>query len=485
MVNNIRDLDTDRRAGKRTLAVRLGRERARRLYAAMVVLAYADRRRGRGAGEAEPGCCSRWLSAPLGRPLSARSRTRTDGPSLNARAGRHRPAAGRLLAPAVGRAAAAAVSEDRAPRDRSLRASVPGAVRDRARAARPARAAAGAAVGRRRHGRARRGGAAARCAAGRRLAQIAGELDGAAVPRAGRGRADRLEPPQRADPRLRARRGLARRRWPRSRSRLLDLRRQAAGPPAWQLLGAEQRASRCRATRRSSRASREAVADNARALGGARLSRPSSSRSASTATSSRWRPCARRSAIEAAIRVDANGAWTVEQAIERAAQSSSHFGLELAEQPVATLEQMASVRGRRGVPRRCRRERRRRVEDARAAARLGACDCATVKLAKVGGVRAALDDRASSCRSTSRARSTARSASRPPATLAQALRGRLRRPCARPRDRRAVRRRRSPRASASSSAHELHAERRPGPRRRDRRARARARAALDAGGGLD
>ena len=31
MVNNIRDIDTDRRAGKRTLAVRLGRERARAL----------------------------------------------------------------------------------------------------------------------------------------------------------------------------------------------------------------------------------------------------------------------------------------------------------------------------------------------------------------------------------------------------------------------------------------------------------------------
>ena len=40
VVNNIRDIDTDRRASKRTLAVRLGRERTRRLYAAMVALAY-------------------------------------------------------------------------------------------------------------------------------------------------------------------------------------------------------------------------------------------------------------------------------------------------------------------------------------------------------------------------------------------------------------------------------------------------------------
>ena len=36
VVNNVRDIDTDRRAGKRTLAVRLGRERARDLFAAML-----------------------------------------------------------------------------------------------------------------------------------------------------------------------------------------------------------------------------------------------------------------------------------------------------------------------------------------------------------------------------------------------------------------------------------------------------------------
>src|SRR5204863_4237951 len=40
VVNNVRDLETDRRAGKRTLAVRLGRERTRRLYGAMLALAY-------------------------------------------------------------------------------------------------------------------------------------------------------------------------------------------------------------------------------------------------------------------------------------------------------------------------------------------------------------------------------------------------------------------------------------------------------------
>src|SRR5687767_12484534 len=40
VVNNVRDLETDRRAGKRTLAVRMGRERTRVLYAAMVYGAF-------------------------------------------------------------------------------------------------------------------------------------------------------------------------------------------------------------------------------------------------------------------------------------------------------------------------------------------------------------------------------------------------------------------------------------------------------------
>ncbi|MBI4897522.1 MAG: 1,4-dihydroxy-2-naphthoate polyprenyltransferase [Actinobacteria bacterium] len=41
MVNNIRDLDTDRRAGKRTLAVRLGRGRMRRVFAITLYVSFA------------------------------------------------------------------------------------------------------------------------------------------------------------------------------------------------------------------------------------------------------------------------------------------------------------------------------------------------------------------------------------------------------------------------------------------------------------
>jgi 1,4-dihydroxy-2-naphthoate polyprenyltransferase len=83
LVNNIRDVDTDRRAGKRTLAVRLGRTRARRLYSlsvlgAFLVIAIV------AAVEGEPWLLVSWLAAPLAPPLLRTVASRTDGPSLNA-----------------------------------------------------------------------------------------------------------------------------------------------------------------------------------------------------------------------------------------------------------------------------------------------------------------------------------------------------------------------------------------------------------------
>jgi len=83
VVNNVRDIDTDRRAGKMTLAVRLGRQRTRNLYATLIA----------GAFVAIPVTLlatgtSAWgllmlLATPLvQRPLTA-VMTRTDGPALN------------------------------------------------------------------------------------------------------------------------------------------------------------------------------------------------------------------------------------------------------------------------------------------------------------------------------------------------------------------------------------------------------------------
>jgi 1,4-dihydroxy-2-naphthoate octaprenyltransferase len=84
VVNNVRDMETDRRVGKNTLAVRLGRERTRALYAAMIY----------GAFLLAPlpwllGSMSLWLLLPLlalppAIGLVQTIRTHSDGPALNA-----------------------------------------------------------------------------------------------------------------------------------------------------------------------------------------------------------------------------------------------------------------------------------------------------------------------------------------------------------------------------------------------------------------
>jgi len=83
VVNNVRDLETDRRAGKRTLAVRLGRERVRTLYLAMLVLAFLTAPLPWVLGSLSPWLFLAWLAIPLAVPLIRTVRTRTDGPSLN------------------------------------------------------------------------------------------------------------------------------------------------------------------------------------------------------------------------------------------------------------------------------------------------------------------------------------------------------------------------------------------------------------------
>ena len=88
VVNNVRDLESDRRAGKQTLAVRLGRPRTRTLYGLMVY----------GAFVTAPlpwvlGSLSAWLLLPLvllpaGVALVRSVRAHSDGASLNTALGR-------------------------------------------------------------------------------------------------------------------------------------------------------------------------------------------------------------------------------------------------------------------------------------------------------------------------------------------------------------------------------------------------------------
>jgi len=88
------------------------------------------------------------------------------------------------------------------------------------------------------------------------------------------------------------------------------------------------------------------------------------------------------------VRVDANGAWDVEEAV-RAIRALDRFGLEYVEQPVATLEQMALVRRRTDVPL-AADESVRTAEDPLRVAGLGAADLVVLKVQPLGGVVAAL-----------------------------------------------------------------------------------------------
>jgi 1,4-dihydroxy-2-naphthoate octaprenyltransferase len=83
VVNNVRDMDSDRRAGKRTLAVRLGRERARAIYAAMVYGAYVVAPLPWVLGALSPWLALPWLTLPLAVKLVRTVREHADGPTLN------------------------------------------------------------------------------------------------------------------------------------------------------------------------------------------------------------------------------------------------------------------------------------------------------------------------------------------------------------------------------------------------------------------
>jgi 1,4-dihydroxy-2-naphthoate octaprenyltransferase len=83
VVNNIRDIDTDRRAGKRTLAVRLGRERTRRLFALMVYAAYLLVPVTWLFGPLTAWLLLPWVTLPLAATVVRTVRNHADGPSLN------------------------------------------------------------------------------------------------------------------------------------------------------------------------------------------------------------------------------------------------------------------------------------------------------------------------------------------------------------------------------------------------------------------
>jgi len=84
VVNNVRDLETDRRANKQTLAVRIGRANTRRLFAVMVALAYPTALLPTILGSFNAWPLLVLLTIPIAVALIRTVASHTDGPTLNA-----------------------------------------------------------------------------------------------------------------------------------------------------------------------------------------------------------------------------------------------------------------------------------------------------------------------------------------------------------------------------------------------------------------
>ncbi|GGD87097.1 o-succinylbenzoate synthase [Microbacterium murale] len=94
---------------------------------------------------------------------------------------------------------------------------------------------------------------------------------------------------------------------------------------------------------------------------------------------------------EGRVRIDANGAWNVDEA-EHAIHALAEFDLEYAEQPCATVDELAELRTRvkyMGIPI-AADESIRKAEDPLAVARAGAADLIVIKAQPLGGLTRAL-----------------------------------------------------------------------------------------------
>jgi O-succinylbenzoate synthase len=94
---------------------------------------------------------------------------------------------------------------------------------------------------------------------------------------------------------------------------------------------------------------------------------------------------------DGAIRIDANAAWTPDEALTHLAEiDRAAGGLEYVEQPCATVEELALVRRKQDVPV-AADESIRRASDPLRVVREEAADIVVLKVQPLGGVRACLD----------------------------------------------------------------------------------------------
>jgi L-alanine-DL-glutamate epimerase-like enolase superfamily enzyme len=163
---------------------------------------------------------------------------------------------------------------------------------------------------------------------------------------------------------------------------ILDLAGKAAGRPVWSLLGAEAAEPvRCNATLVA--AAPDDVAADARRWA-ERGFTSFKLKLGSGDDVAQVRAVREALGADARIRLDANASWSVAEALG-VLRMVEPLDVELVEQPVATLRELAEVRSATAIPI-AADESVERVKDARRAAGAEACDLATVKLAKVGGV---------------------------------------------------------------------------------------------------
>ncbi|KWX19802.1 O-succinylbenzoate synthase [Mycolicibacterium wolinskyi] len=90
------------------------------------------------------------------------------------------------------------------------------------------------------------------------------------------------------------------------------------------------------------------------------------------------------------VRVDANGGWSVPEAISAAEALTADGALEYLEQPCATVEELAELRAQVKVPI-AADESIRKADDPLRVVALGAADVAVLKVAPLGGVARMLD----------------------------------------------------------------------------------------------
>src|SRR5215218_443148 len=163
---------------------------------------------------------------------------------------------------------------------------------------------------------------------------------------------------------------------------IFDLAGRAAGKPLWALLRAERvEAVLCNATLVAGEP--QEVADEAerwaaRGFGTFKLKLGAGDDVAQV------RAVRERLGPDARIRVDANGAWSVDEALG-ILRMVEPLGIELVEQPVSGDRAMEQVTATASIPV-AADESVARVKDAERAARRSLCDLATVKLSKVGGI---------------------------------------------------------------------------------------------------